>query len=1035
MSLQGQIEEMGLGACIQTLSLNRYRGTLRIESDEAGSQFFFISEGEIVLVRQVQRDPVRLGDLLVRAGKVTHVQLDEALRNQKKDGKRLGEVLCDMGLITQEDIDKVIKGKFEDEFLDLFLLDRGRFEFIFGLTPEALFAPEEKLERVTLNTSGLMLEAMRRLDEWQDMIKSIGSLDTIFQNRTASIGANITDYEFKGIHLPGKVRVELYEALDGSRSVREVLALAIRQRLASRMETFQYLHALTQNELIKPLDFRTLFNGAKSALEAGEVAAAAKYIRAILGQKGQLDVGLIKRYLTFLKKYKRPRLAFDEAKLFAAACLSRDETEHAIALYEEALALEFRNIEVVDRLFYALLRANNRARAVTVGLMVRDYLTGDEGLGVATRVANNLRELDPDNPEVIELSGLVLSRQERVEEAVKELERALERGGPEYPRRRELVAKLLELQPERTDLRDEREALEVKAARQQIQLEFRRRLLYYGVGVIVLFLVWRTYQEFQARSSLSAAQELVAGGLKDFESYGKASRLLQDAVRDGLTSVSGEARREKEKIDLEWATKLREADAERLAALAEARAAEETRRQEQVRLSRGLQFEDALAEHRRLVGIQDWAAASQKTLDIRERFGDLGDARCAELPVYATVTSTPPGAEVLDDGARAGQTPCTVPVPVGGKVRLTLHLRGFKVAEATVEGAGFKSQAVALEPGPSWRVALGRAPLPTIATWDEGVVVADDAGRVMSLGWADGRPRWSIDLSATLAPLGDQGVPFVLQALAASGKLAIVVSGQAMAAVELTTGEVEWTRKLSGAEARSVLVPAQLLTQDVVLLARGTSLVVIDASSGTPVQRFALAAPAAYPPVVAGTNAYVALESGALLALDLSKREGAVLWQRAGVAAKAPPIHSELAQAVLVNEGDSLRSFGLVDGAPLATLEPQLGKILGVALSNERLYVLGESGLLAALRAYDGQLLLRGTRVAKTPSGGPVVIDQDVVVVDADGELVQLTASARPRPGKLSLGGKVTAPLVVRGDRIVAVVGKEVLLIEPPEVQ
>src|SRR5699024_7480 len=118
---------------------------------------------------------------------------------------------------------------------------------------------------------------------------------------------------------------------------------AIRQRLASRMETFQYLNALKQEELIKPLEFRTLFQGAKTALEAGDVPAAAKYIRATLGTKGQLDVALIKRYLAFLKKYKRPRLAFDEAKLFAANCLSRDKTDDAIALYEEAVALEFKN--------------------------------------------------------------------------------------------------------------------------------------------------------------------------------------------------------------------------------------------------------------------------------------------------------------------------------------------------------------------------------------------------------------------------------------------------------------------------------------------------------------------------------------------------------------------------------------------------------------------------------------------------------------------------------------------------------------------
>lgn len=1032
MSLQGQIEEMGLGAVIQTLSLNRYRGTLRIESEEAGNQFFFISEGEIVLVRQVQRDPVRLGDLLVRAGRVTHVQLEEALQRQKQVGKRLGEVLVDMGLVTADDIDKVIRGKFEEEFLDLFLLDRGRFEFIFGLTPEALFAPEEKLERITLNTSGLMLEAMRRLDEWQDMIKSLGSFDTIFQNRVSSMGANIVDYEFKGIGLPGKVRVELYELLDGTRSVREVLGLAIRQRLATRMETFQYLHALRENELIKPLDFRTLFNGAKAALEAGDVPGAAKYIRAILGQKGQLDLGLVKRYLAFLKKYKRPRLAFDEARMFAAACLSRDETEHAIALYEEALALEFKSIEVLDRLFYALLRANRRERAVEVGLKVRDYLANDEAIGVAARVATNLREIDPDNPEVIELSGLVLRRQERLEEAQKELERALERGGESYPRRREVIAALLELQPDRADLRDEREALEVKAAREQLQREFRKKLMLVGGSLLALIALWRGYNEVQARRNLAQANVLIEQGLDDFQAYGKVSALLQDAIRDGMTTVSGEARRRKGEIDLEWTEKLRAADAARRRALEEERAAQEARQREQELLKRKLALEDALAEHRRLVGLQDWAAASAKTLEIRERFGDLGDARTGELPVFAHVSSTPPGAELLRDGEVVGRTPGAVPLPVGTSSRLSVRLRGYRLVEETLDGAGFVSRSLTLTPGPSWRTSLERAPLPAVTVWERGVLLADEAGQVTALGWGDGRPRWSVDLSKTLVPLGDPGVPFVLQSIAASGKHLIAVSAQAMAAVELTTGQVEWTRKLSGVEGASFLVAGQVLAQDVVVLCRGASLTVIDAGSGTPVQRLSLPAPAAFPPTTGGqAMAFVALTDGTLLALDLSKREGTVVWKQERLSPKAPPIHSALAQAVIVNEGDALRSFGATDGAPLATFQPQVGPIAGAVLSEERLYVLGKGGHLAALRAYDGQLLLRGTRVAKAPSGGPVVVAQDVIVVDGEGEVVQLTPSGRARPTKISLGGPVTAPLVTSEGRVVAVVGKDVLLVEP----
>ena len=64
MSLQGMIEEMGLGEIIQALSLNRHKGTLRIETDEGISKFFYLSEGEIVLIRTVKSEPVRIGEAI-----------------------------------------------------------------------------------------------------------------------------------------------------------------------------------------------------------------------------------------------------------------------------------------------------------------------------------------------------------------------------------------------------------------------------------------------------------------------------------------------------------------------------------------------------------------------------------------------------------------------------------------------------------------------------------------------------------------------------------------------------------------------------------------------------------------------------------------------------------------------------------------------------------------------------------------------------------------------------------------------------------
>ena len=53
---------------------------------------FFIIMGETFMATL---DKKRLGDILVRSGKITYDQLNEALMSQKVLGKKLGEILLD----------------------------------------------------------------------------------------------------------------------------------------------------------------------------------------------------------------------------------------------------------------------------------------------------------------------------------------------------------------------------------------------------------------------------------------------------------------------------------------------------------------------------------------------------------------------------------------------------------------------------------------------------------------------------------------------------------------------------------------------------------------------------------------------------------------------------------------------------------------------------------------------------------------------------------------------------------------------------
>ena len=64
-------------------------------------------------------DKKRLGDILVRSGKITYDQLNEALISQKVLGKKLGEILLDNGTISERDMMEAIKEQTGIKEIDL----------------------------------------------------------------------------------------------------------------------------------------------------------------------------------------------------------------------------------------------------------------------------------------------------------------------------------------------------------------------------------------------------------------------------------------------------------------------------------------------------------------------------------------------------------------------------------------------------------------------------------------------------------------------------------------------------------------------------------------------------------------------------------------------------------------------------------------------------------------------------------------------------------------------------------------------------
>lgn len=161
------------------ISMSQKEGTLIVQDSESRKCVFFGVSG-VQLLSSGRRKGMKIGDMLLRAGKVTEGQLEDALENSRIQKKKVGEVLVETGVVTQEEIQQVIREQIEEEIYDLFLWKRADFEFVEGPAAEELKDPDAQVTQLSFDVNGLLLEAVRRADEWAIINQSIPSIDSIF---------------------------------------------------------------------------------------------------------------------------------------------------------------------------------------------------------------------------------------------------------------------------------------------------------------------------------------------------------------------------------------------------------------------------------------------------------------------------------------------------------------------------------------------------------------------------------------------------------------------------------------------------------------------------------------------------------------------------------------------------------------------------------------------------------------------------------------------------------------------------------------
>ena len=159
MSLAGNLKTMALPDILQWIAAGQKTGTLHLEHRSIRKRII-VHEG--LIFSSWSNDPREsLGQFLIRDRLVTEEQLFKALLAQEEQRRLLGSILVSEEVLTEEALVGALKEKNEATIFDLFLWMEGKFEF-----KEGEF-PDDVLIRFETPVTPVILEGIRRVDEWQ----------------------------------------------------------------------------------------------------------------------------------------------------------------------------------------------------------------------------------------------------------------------------------------------------------------------------------------------------------------------------------------------------------------------------------------------------------------------------------------------------------------------------------------------------------------------------------------------------------------------------------------------------------------------------------------------------------------------------------------------------------------------------------------------------------------------------------------------------------------------------------------------------
>lgn len=242
--LQGDLSRIQLPDVLSFLAMIRGSGKLVLRHDELERTIHW-KDGEIVFATSNSPEH-SLGQFLLRNGKITEAQYEESKRRVTAQ-VRHGKVLVQMGAISPKDLWWGVKHQVLDILYSLFGWKGGSFAFL-DSTDELL---NERI-MLAINTSSVIMEGIRRLDEYARIKEKISGIDLVFSKVPGAVP------DFRELEMAAS-EIEVYNNIDGKLTIRELVGKSDLTEFEVTRILFQLLSARMIEVAPEDKGFRPVF--------------------------------------------------------------------------------------------------------------------------------------------------------------------------------------------------------------------------------------------------------------------------------------------------------------------------------------------------------------------------------------------------------------------------------------------------------------------------------------------------------------------------------------------------------------------------------------------------------------------------------------------------------------------------------------------------------------------------------------------------------------------------------------------------------